>query len=284
MGGAPVAGGGNRAWHEAAARSLGPGSTRVPVPPSFHGHDLEHWPLQHTLVFGALEAMVPSARAHLRQFLGQWGTAELGQDAAVVLSELVTNAIAASAALWPAEAPVLVWLGSDGDRVLVVVGDASPRPPMRLTLEPDAEGGRGLALVEALSSRWGWHPASIAGLLKVVWAEWRLPAGAGPLSVSVRDIRDRMDPPGAYTTVSKVTSILCDKDLLIRCLDDRAGKPGLPAWWYRAARPINEHIGELIARLMDYSPGPEAALAYALTARRKTSTGQPRDSTRTADA
>ncbi len=182
MGGAPVAGGGNRAWHEAAARSLGPGSTRVPVPPSFHGHDLEHWPLQHTLVFGALEAVVPSARAHLRQFLGRWGTAELGQDAAVVLSELVTNAIAASAALWPAEASVLVWLGSDGDRVLVVVGDASPRPPMRLTLEPDAEGGRGLALVEALSSRWGWHPASIAGLLKVVWAEWRLPAGAGPLS------------------------------------------------------------------------------------------------------
>ena len=32
-------------------------------------------------------------------------------------------------------------------------------------------------------------------------------------------------------------------------------------------RPINEHIGELIARLMDYSPDPEAALAYAMAAR-----------------
>lgn len=100
----------------------------------------------------------------------------------------------------------------------------------------------------------------------------------------VRDIRDRMDyAPVAYTTVSKVTSILCEKDLLIRRLDDRPGKPGPAAWWDRAARPMNEHIGELIARLMDYSPDPEAALAYALTARRRTSTGQPRDSTRTPD-
>jgi len=95
----------------------------------------------------------------------------------------------------------------------------------------------------------------------------------------VRDIRDRMDyAPVAYTTVSKVTSILYEKDLLTRRLDDCPGKPGPAAWWYRAARPINEHIGELIARLMDYSPDPEAALAYALSARRRTSTGQPRDS------
>ena len=100
----------------------------------------------------------------------------------------------------------------------------------------------------------------------------------------VRDIRDRMDyAPVAYTTVSKVTSILYEKDLLIRRLDDRPGKPGPAAWWYRAARPINEHIGELIARLMDYSPDPGAALAYALTARRTTTAGQPRDSARTTD-
>ena len=73
------------------------------------------------------------------------------------------------------------WCGSDqiAHCVLVAVADASPRPPMRLNLEPDAEGGRGLALVEAFSSRWGWHPASIAGLVKVVWAEWRLPSKAG---------------------------------------------------------------------------------------------------------
>jgi predicted transcriptional regulator len=118
--------------------------------------------------------------------------------------------------------------------------------------------------------------------------ERRSPLGLGPLEsaimqvmweadgwLMVRDIRDRMDyAPVAYTTVSKVTSILCDKDLLIRRLEDRVGKPGPAAWWYRAARSMNEHVGKLIAQLMDYSPDPEAALAYAMAARQRTPTEQ----------
>jgi len=151
----------------------------VPVPPSHHGHDLERWPLHNTLILGAVESAVPSARAHLRQLLSEWDRAKACPDAGVVVSELVTNALAASAELRPAVAPVLLWLGSSDHCVLVAVADASPRSPMRLNLEPDAEGGRGLALVEAFSSRWGWHPASVAGLAKVVWAEWRLPPEVG---------------------------------------------------------------------------------------------------------
>jgi anti-sigma regulatory factor (Ser/Thr protein kinase) len=162
---------------DAAAR-LGAG-TRKAIPPSHHGHDLEHWPLRDALTLGATKSAVPSARAHLRQLLLGWGQAELGADPAVVVSELVTNAVVASAELGPAAAPVLVWLGSDSRRVLVAVADASPQPPVRLNLGTDAEGGRGLALVEALSSRWGWHLAGIAGLRKCVWAEWRLPSRAG---------------------------------------------------------------------------------------------------------
>ena len=49
---------------------------------------------------------------------------------------------------------------------------------MRLNSGPDAEQGRGLALVEALTSRWGWQPAGITGMTKFVWAEWRLPIQA----------------------------------------------------------------------------------------------------------
>lgn len=143
------------------------------VPPSHHGHDLERWPLRDTLKLRALPDAVPSARAHLRQLLSGGGWAELSPDAGVVVSELVTNAVAASAGLRPA-APVLVWLGSDSHCLLLAVADVSPRPPVRLNRGPDAEGGRGLALVEALSDRWGWHPAAITGLKKVVWAEWHL--------------------------------------------------------------------------------------------------------------
>src|SRR5690242_3543365 len=156
----------------------------APIPPSHHGHDLERWPLRDTLILGALPDAVPSARAHLRQLLTGWGRAALSPDASVVVSELVTNAVAASAELQLAAAPVLVWLGSDWHCLLLVVADASPRPPVRLTLEPDTEGGRGLALVEALSSRWGWHPVSTTRLTKVTWAEWCLSSVAGRRSAT----------------------------------------------------------------------------------------------------
>jgi len=54
--------------------------------------------LRHgTLILEALADAVPSARAHLRQLLSSWGRAGLSQDAGVVVSELVTNSVAASA-------------------------------------------------------------------------------------------------------------------------------------------------------------------------------------------
>jgi anti-sigma regulatory factor (Ser/Thr protein kinase) len=148
----------------------------VPVAPSHHGYDLDRWPLRDAITLGALAGAVPSARGHVRQLLWEWRLADLGHDVGIVVSELVTNSVMASAELGPAVAPVLIWLGSDGRSVLAAVADASRQPPARLDLGPEAEGGRGLALVEAFSDRWGWHPTGTAGLVKAVWAEWCLPA------------------------------------------------------------------------------------------------------------
>jgi len=108
------------------------------------------------------------------------------------------------------------------------------------------------------------------------------PLGLGPLETAImqtlwaagdgliiREIRDRMDyPPVAYTTVATVTSILCGKGLLRRDHIERAGHPGPPAWRYRATRPASEHIGELIATLLDHSPSPAQSLTYALSTAR----------------
>jgi hypothetical protein len=80
-----------------AFTATGAGVDGMPVPASHHGHDLERWPLRDWITFGALAGAVPSARAHLRQLLWEWRQAELGQDASIVLSELVTNSVAASA-------------------------------------------------------------------------------------------------------------------------------------------------------------------------------------------
>jgi anti-sigma regulatory factor (Ser/Thr protein kinase) len=155
------------------------GSAPMAIPSCHHGHDLQRWPLRDTLILGAVADAVPTARAHLRQLLSRWGQAELSPDVSVVASELVTNSVAASAGPQLAAAAVTVWLGSDSHFLLLAVADASPQPPVRLSLGPGAERGRGLALVEALSSRWGWHPASINGLKKLTWAEWRLTSAAG---------------------------------------------------------------------------------------------------------
>jgi hypothetical protein len=93
--------------------------------------------------------------------------------------------------------------------------------------------------------------------------------------LSVRDVRDRMDYARVgYTTVARVAGILYEKGLLVRLLGYREGKPGQSAWWYRAARPASEHIGGLIATLLDHSPDPDATLDYALTTRRTSSMTQ----------
>ena len=149
-------------------------SAPAPIPPSQHGHHLAHWPLRDTLVLEALVDAVPRARAHVRQLLRDWGRTEFCPDVSVVVSELVTNAVTASAEVQQAGALVLVWLGSHSHHLLLAVADTSPQVPVRLTVRADAEEGRGLALVEALSSRWGWYPSSITGLRKNVWAEWRV--------------------------------------------------------------------------------------------------------------
>lgn len=153
----------------------------VRVPPSHHGHRaVSRWPLRSGLELGPLPGAVPCARAHVRQVLWEWHQAELGDDAGLVVSELVTNAVTASRELLPRSvSPVRLWLASDTELVLVLVGDANPRPPLRVDAGPDSDCGRGLRLVEALSSRWGWYPAQAAGTVKVVWAEWAIPGSGG---------------------------------------------------------------------------------------------------------
>jgi hypothetical protein len=164
---------------EAAAWEVRPG-TPVPIRPSHHGHCLECWPLRNSLLLGALAGAVPSARAHVQQLLWEWSRNELGHDVGLVALELVGNSVKASGAFRPTVARIQVWLGSDPHHVLVAVTDASPQRPVRLNPGPDTERGRGLALVEAFSNRWGWYPVRATGAAKVVWAEWLTSSATHP--------------------------------------------------------------------------------------------------------
>ena len=136
------------------------------------------WEFGTSLELGALPTAVPCARLHTRQVLWEWHLDALADMAELIVSELVTNAVRASAGLtgsrrsgrWvPGMPPVRLWLSSDRRRVLIQVWDASDRHPAPQHPEPDAESGRGLLLVESLSTDWGSYPPERSSG-KVVWA------------------------------------------------------------------------------------------------------------------
>jgi anti-sigma regulatory factor (Ser/Thr protein kinase) len=104
--------------------------------------------------------------------LWEWKQTSLIETAELIASELMTNAIAATQVI-RSTYPVRLWLLSDSLRTLIIVGDASPDPPRRIDTEGDIESGRGLLLVESLSSNWGWYSVGQAQIAKVVWAELR---------------------------------------------------------------------------------------------------------------
>jgi hypothetical protein len=117
----------------------------------------QQWRLDTILVLGPLPGAVPCARLHARLVTAGWGLGWLGGTAELLVSELVTNAVRISAQL-PARPPVRLRLRSDGARLLVLVADASPLPPVRKDAAAGEESGRGLMLVQELSDRWGWAP------------------------------------------------------------------------------------------------------------------------------
>jgi anti-sigma regulatory factor (Ser/Thr protein kinase) len=137
------------------------------------------WPLRSYLILGAYESAVPCARLHTRLVLLEWGLPpELAGLAELAVSELVTNSQQASAGLdgsrfggqhVPGRPPVRLWLHADSERILVEVWDASRQLPVKRHPQADDEHGRGLLLVETLSTQCSvYRLEGTSG--KVTWA------------------------------------------------------------------------------------------------------------------
>ena len=92
----------------------------------------------------------------------EWGTLSVCSDLALVVTELVANAVR------HAGTDITVRLLRLGDGVRVEVADGSSRPLRPRSATVADEGGRGLLLVDALSTRYGVE-AERHG--KLVWAE-----------------------------------------------------------------------------------------------------------------
>jgi len=141
------------------------------------------WPLRSQLELGPLPGAVPCARLHARLVLWEWGLTSLSDPVELIVSELATNALRASAGGadagdgYPPEGrpqPIGLRLGSDQQQVLVEVWDGSPAPPVAGLVSSGGETGRGLLMVQAMSRRWGYYFPAAGALsptaVKVVWA------------------------------------------------------------------------------------------------------------------
>lgn len=125
------------------------------------------------------------AREFARHTLGLWNLADYGDDAELVVSELVANAVKITAlttaepdqTAMEAQRVIGVQLRFAGFDLYVEVWDRGDGAPAIPEQTRDAEAGRGLFIVESISKHWGSHGSAEGG--KVTWAELHVSKASG---------------------------------------------------------------------------------------------------------
>jgi hypothetical protein len=131
------------------------------------------------------------ARSHARDVLARWGLfGEVADDAMTVVSELATNAVRHAGGPVEPFSPehgrprvslcYLSMLAFPDHMYVAFYDEATHLPPVLRHATPDAESGRGIVIIDALTGGdWGWsRPNSGPG--KIVWARLKLPSQNAP--------------------------------------------------------------------------------------------------------
>ena len=103
------------------------------------------------------------ARIAIERFLARAQLPQLSDDAQLLTSELVTNAV--RHAHGPIDVRAYV---RDGFLRLEVADSEVEHAPVPRSAGPEDQGGRGMELVDRMSARWGWRAR---GHVKVVWLD-----------------------------------------------------------------------------------------------------------------
>jgi anti-sigma regulatory factor (Ser/Thr protein kinase) len=143
---------------------------RNPAAPSDVGMLPAAQPAAECALGPSLES-VGIGRRFTRTALRLWDMPGLCDQAELVVSELVTNAIRhglLSARRTIEDYPIGLRLLSQVPFVTCMVTDPGGLMPVLAAADADAESGRGLHVVASTSLRWGWRPLEAGG--KVVWA------------------------------------------------------------------------------------------------------------------
>jgi anti-sigma regulatory factor (Ser/Thr protein kinase) len=120
------------------------------------------------------------ARGAVRRTLAYWGQDDVTEDAVLLASELVGNAVCHArhdGGGQPGGPALVLSLTCAGSVLRIEVRDTDPRPPQPRVPGSLDESGFGFVIVDSLASRWGVYQAEPG---KAVWAE--LPAGPEPLA------------------------------------------------------------------------------------------------------
>ena len=127
--------------------------------------------MPQTVVQTVLPPRLSSVPAARRWVVGacsrSWGVGADTTVVALLTTEAVTNAVLHG------RGEVVVELVFGDGVVQVAVSDSSPQVPVLRVAAPEAVGGRGVALIDTLASRWGVQtPARTGtGTGKTVWFE-----------------------------------------------------------------------------------------------------------------
>ena len=129
-------------------------------------------------VLSAAPEEARAARLFVRELLTGWGLADLVDDAELIITELVVNAVRHGAGgphltdvSKSTRPPLRLCLLRRAGEVMLAVTDPSTEAPTPRPPDAARECGRGLQIVGALSYLWGWSP--IDGQGKAVWAVLR---------------------------------------------------------------------------------------------------------------
>jgi hypothetical protein len=117
-----------------------------------------------------------TAREFTKRTLSSWNIEGLYNDVAVVVSELVTNALCHGlhdVSYSALARPIQLMLLARDHRMLAAVIDPSDKTPSLAGPKQIAETGRGLRIIAVMSDSWGWVPFATGG--KAVWAAFNLP-------------------------------------------------------------------------------------------------------------
>jgi anti-sigma regulatory factor (Ser/Thr protein kinase) len=172
----------------------------------------------------AVFASVGLSREFVRKTLGDWRVSDQIDDAELMVSELVTNAVKSTgvADAVPKGEGIGVQLRAMGTTLYVEVWDGGEGSPGIPEQALDAEGGRGLFLVQALSKRWGVYRPAVGG--KIIWSELALTEPVKlPPHIGELPVRD----PGAHGPMAGATVKLVDIALVQRVLDGLRDLPDL---------------------------------------------------------